>query len=121
MSSITSSITFVDVPEATVTFRQGGTTSGCIIVNFTGEPFAPGNGDVVMLRVLVDDTTELPPGTEQFSGDDDEDFDGHWTRAQAFTWAGFVTPGSHKIQIQYKSYFGGPVAMNRHTTTVLHR
>ena len=120
-ASITSSTTFVDVPEATVTFKQAGTTSGCILVNFTGEPFAQGNGEVVMVRVLVDGATELAPGPEQFSGDDDEDSDGHWTRAQAFMWTGVVTPGSHIIQVQYKSYFGGPISMNRHTTTVFHR
>jgi hypothetical protein len=118
----TRSTSFVNVPEAKVSFTQHGTNPDCIIVSFTAQSFAPANRGLLMVRAVLDGSTVLEPGQQQLSGDDDEDFDGRWARSHGFTWAvNNVSPGSHEIQIEFRSFYGDRVFIHQHTTTVQHR
>jgi hypothetical protein len=121
-NSATTSTSFVDVPEGSVSFTQHGTSSDCVVVYFTAQSFAPASRGLLMVRAVLDGGTVLSPGQQQFSGDDDEDFDGRWARSHAFSWAvNNVAPGAHKIQIQFRSFYGDKVFVHQHTTTVHHR
>lgn len=120
LNSSTTSTTYVDVPEATVSFKQKGTKPGCVVVDFFAVAFAPFDA-ALFVHVLLDGV-EIFPGPGQFSGDDDEDVDTHWSRAQAFSWiAPDVAPGNHTVQVQFRSYFGTDVFIHKHITIVHHR
>ncbi len=118
----TSSSSFVDVPNSTVTFGQGGTTSGCVIVTFTAEAFAPGNR-LLQVRAILENSVVAAPGNVQFSGDDDEEGDDRWARSHAFTFIfPSVAPGLHNVRMQFRSpdIFGN-VYIHKHTVVVQHR
>jgi hypothetical protein len=118
--SSTASTTFVDVPESTVSFSMGPFT-GCAIVNFSAMTFAPGDA-LLLVRALLDGVTVSTPGETQMSGDDDEDGDGRWSRSHDYNFLfTAVAPGPHKIKMQFRSFDGKTVFINRHTTVVYHR
>lgn len=116
----TSSANFVNVPNTGVSFSQG--VSGCVIVTFTAEAFAPGSR-LLQIRARLDDSVTAAPGNVQLSGDDDEDGDGSWARSHAFT---FIFPsvalGSHTVRMQFRSpAVFGSVLIHKHTVVVQHR
>jgi hypothetical protein len=118
----TNASSFVDVPNSWISFTQGGSGSGCVVVTFTGESWAP-RGRVLQLQARLDSATTGAPGNVQLSGDDDEDGDGEWSRSHAFT---FVFPsvkaGPHYLVVRYRSVTSGNrVYMGKHTTVVQHR
>ena len=118
----TSSTSFVNVPNTGVSFTQGGASSGCVIVTFTAEAFAPGSR-LLQIRARLDDSVTAAPGNVQLSGDDDEDGDGRWARSQAFAFIfTSVAPGSHFVRMQFRSpdVFGS-VLIHKHTVVVQHR
>lgn len=118
----TFSTSFVNVPNSGVSFNQGGTGSGCVIVTFSAETFTEPNG-VMQVRARLDDSVTAAPGVVQFSGDDDEDFDGRWARSRAFTFIfPSVMPGSHSVRVQFRSVdFFREVVIHKHTVVVQHR
>ena len=118
----TSSSSFVDVPNSTVTFGQGGTTSGCVIVTFTAEAFAPSER-LLQIRAILENSVVAAPGNVQFSGDDDEDSNGRWARSHAFTFIfPSVAPGLHNVRMQFRSPdIFGRVFIHKHTVVVQHR
>src|SRR5262245_16178974 len=60
--STTASTAFVDIPEAQVTFRQGGTKVGCAIVTFSGESYAANTpGELMYVRAALTDGTVAAP------------------------------------------------------------
>src|SRR4051812_19650762 len=68
--SSTTSGTFVDVPQARVTFIQGGASASCVIVRFSAGTYATGVNEGIILRAYLDNTTAALPSALQFSGDD---------------------------------------------------
>lgn len=122
IDKFTSSSSFVNVPNAGVSFSQGGTGSGCVIVTFTAEAFAPG-GRLLQVRARLDDSVTAAPETVFLSGDDDEDGDGRWARSRAFTFIfPSVAPGSHFVRMQFRSPdIFGRVYIHKHTVVVQHR
>jgi hypothetical protein len=114
----TTSTTYVDVPNMSVTFVQG--RAGCVLVNFSAWTFAPGDA-LLFVEALMDGVTVAAPGEVQLSGDDDEDVDGSWARAHAFNFAiPAVSAGSHTIKIQFRSYDGKMVFIHRRSLMVQH-
>jgi hypothetical protein len=116
----TSSETFVDVPNMSVSFKIGGTVPSCVIVSFSAYSFARLVDDVnqlLMVQATLDGTA-LPPGEVQLSGDDDEDNDGEFARQHSMQWAGPVNPGPHTVTIQFRSLFGASVFVHAPTMTV---
>lgn len=113
-NSTTTSTTFVNIPEATVTFTQGGAHASCVIVRFSA--VAMGGSDNIFVRAFLDQTTAAIPD------------DVRYTRSQSFTSEAHsfefifprVAPGSHAIRMQFRaeSSGGGGVTVDRHTTVV---
>jgi hypothetical protein len=119
--SSTTSTSHVNIPEASVVFTQHGAVAGCVIVNFSGMGFASG-GALLYVRALLDSATVALPLETQFSGDDDENANGEWSRSHDYNFVfPSVLPGTHTIQMQFRSLDGKTVFMNRHTTVVQHR
>lgn len=116
----TSSSAFSNVPNTAVSFTQG--TAGCAQVIFAAESFAPGGGRLMGLRVVLDGATVASPGPVLFSGDDDENNNGHWARSRSFMFSfSNVAAGAHTITVQYRSYTAGsPVFIGRHSVAVWH-
>src|SRR4051794_30911521 len=52
IASNTTSTAYIDIPEATLNFIQGGPEPSCVIVRFSAETFAKGNG--ITIRPLLD-------------------------------------------------------------------
>jgi hypothetical protein len=122
--STTTSATFVNIPEGLVSFTQGGSTSGCVIVDFSGMVFANAAGAALeYVRAVLNTGAVAVPFETQFNGDDDEDADGRWARSHAYTFVfPSVAPGAHTIQMQFRSLVAGQtVFMHRHTTVVYHQ
>lgn len=118
LNASTTSTNFVDVPNAKISFTQG--SPGCAIVTFSAESWAPSNR-LTLIRARLDSSTTAQPGSIQLSGDDDENYNGKWARAQGFTLVfPSVSSGSHTVQIQYESWNGGKVYIYKHTTVVQH-
>lgn len=113
---------FVDVSGANVSFTQGGSSSGCVIVTFTAEVFAP-KSRLMFVRARLDGSKNAAPGAVQLTGDDDEDGDDAWARSHSFTFIfPSVSPGSHQLNIQYRSGLGGErVFLGKHTTVLQYR
>ncbi len=122
INKTTSSSSFVNLPNGDVTFTQGGIGNGCVIVTFTAEGFARLNRRVDV-RARLDNAVIAAPRTVWFSGDDDEDADGAWARAHAFTFIfPSVAPGAHTVRMQFRSgRFSEPVFIHKHTVVVQHR
>ena len=120
VDSTTSSGSFVNVPNATISFNQA--VAGCVIVTFSSETYAEFSR-LLYVRARLDGATTAAPGGVQFSGDDDEDGDGRWARSRAYT---FIFPsvaaGNHTVTMQFRSLsFGKTVHIGKHTTIVQHR
>lgn len=117
----TTSTTFVDVPDMSVSFDIGGAANGCVKVEFSAYVFAA-SGRLIIVRALLDGATAGSPSQVQFSGDDDENADGKWARSHAFNFAfPNVAPGTHTITIQWLSFDGGTVFMHRRSMFVHHK
>ena len=121
--SSTTSTAFVNIPEASVSFQQGGASPSCAIVMYSAEVFAAADSTALMyVRALLDGVTAATPAQTQFSGDDDEDGDGRWARSHAMNFVfPSVSPGGHTITMQFRSSDGGAVFTHQHTTLVEHR
>src|SRR5437763_5937145 len=60
-----SSTTFVDVPETSITFTQGGTKPACTVVSFSSEAGADA-GVAIIIEAVLDDVTICLPGDNEF-------------------------------------------------------
>ncbi len=121
-SASTASNSFVNVPNTGVSFTQGGSSSGCVIVSFSAEAFAP-NGRAILLQARMDGSSTASPGVIQLSGDDDENGNDKWARSHTFNFAFLsVAPGAHVVTIRYRSATSGKrVFLGKHTTIVQHQ
>ena len=110
----TTSTTYVNVPNAAVSFSQGGRTTGCIVVNFSAWAFAPGTA-LMMVRAQLDGVDMAPGGDQQFTATD-----GTFAVAHAFSWTANAAVGNHTVQIQFRSFDGQSVFIHKHTSSVHH-
>lgn len=120
--SSTTSATFVNIPEGAVSLTLGGTVHDCLIVHFSGMSFAANGVALELVRALLDGVTVAVPSETQFSGDDDEEGDGRWSRSHGYIFVfKNIAPGAHTVQMQFRSNTAGQtVSMHLHTTVVYH-
>jgi hypothetical protein len=106
----TTSTSFVDITNASVTFTVSGTTNTCLIVYFTA--VAESTGDESKVRALLDGTTVgNPPATALTYFED-------WNSVSAnFVLTG-VAPGKHTLTMQVESFSGGLVEIVNGTLVV---
>jgi len=106
--------TYINVSDGAVSFNQGGRTAACIGVHFEAQSAGTGSASL-LVRALLDGTPMFPPEI-YFAGHDIV------TAAHGFSWYGTVAPGSHTVQIQYRSSESGTyVFIEPHLTTVQHQ
>lgn len=110
---VTTSKTFVNVPEASVNIVQGGTHASCIIVQFSAYA-AAGLSNKMNVRALLDSTTIAQPGEMLFATND---AGAGQVRTVNFIFP-LIAPGSHTIRMQWRSLTGAGVVMGRHSTIV---
>jgi hypothetical protein len=111
----TTSTTYVNITGAAVTFNATARAK-CITALFTSMAFAP-SPRTVFVRALLDGSVVGEPADTQFTGDD-----GAIARSYAMNFAfPGVGPGTHTVQMQFRSFDGGAVFIHRGTTTVLYK
>ncbi len=111
----TTSTTFTDLTPLSVTFTLPGPTKTCLKVDVSAVSFAP-NSELMQLRVLLDGS-ELLPGEVQFSGNDVL-----WAQSHSASFYQFgVTPGSHTVDVQWKSNGGNTIYAHWRSLSVLHK
>lgn len=108
----TQSMTFKNIPDASVNYTSGGNTS-CVIVRFTAETSA-GVNRVIIVRAFLDNVTAALPDEVRYSGSDGASYRAH---GYEFIFPS-VDPGKHVVHMQFRSEDGGPVLMQNHTTVV---
>jgi hypothetical protein len=108
----TTSQSYVDLPQASISFTQGGRKASCVLVRFS----ANANGNRNMgFRAMLDGTQAALPYEGQISDGADK---GPNARRFTFIFAS-VTPGVHNVKIQYQmTSQGGFADMNAHNTIV---
>jgi hypothetical protein len=119
--SNTKSTTYVDIPEATVSFKQGGTVASCVIVRFSAA--ASSNADGVTIRPLLDVSTTALPVEIPLAGMECIPTVGCTTRSHSFEFVfPHVAPGKHLLRMQFEAAFGNGsgVFVGPHNTVVQH-
>ena len=112
-NSPTTSTSFVNIPDASISFTQGGTKASCVVVRFSAESHVQG-ADSVVVRAYLDKTTSAIPAEIIYSSGD-----GFNTNAHAFEYIfPDVAPGHHVVNMQYKSLNGTSVNIYYRTTVV---
>ena len=109
---------FVNLVDAgSITFTQKRV--GCVAGSFFANAGNVSSGDHVILQVLLDGSacTPLTGSPGYFFANADVDFSSH---AAAFFCGASVPVGTHKIQVQYASQFGGDVEIFQRTLEVTH-
>jgi hypothetical protein len=119
--SSTTSSAFATIPGMSVTFSIPGTASSCMIIEYSGQAFAPA-GALINIRAVLDGVTVAGPGEVQLAGDTDENNDGKWSRSYAMQFAfPAVSPGAHTVTIQWRSFFSTSVSINKGSMVVQHK
>ncbi len=115
-ASSTTSVQFVQVPEAVVSFTQGGTGASCVLVRFSAQVFvASGAGSTGIFRAFLDNTKAALPESVQFTGNSTSN------EARSFEFIfPLVAPGNHVVRMQFRSNTGTNVFVERHNTIVQH-
>ena len=107
--STTTSVDFVNLPQGSISFTQGGAGPSCVIVTFTGMAGVGATG-ALLVRALMDGNDVGLPNVFNFVG-------GSNNLAQTDT-ATFifpsVAPGAHQMRIQFAGVAGQLVAVHRH-------
>jgi hypothetical protein len=100
----TLSTNYVDISEATLSFRQGGASASCVILRFSAEVSAKDNA--VTVRPLMDVDKKAFPPEVAFGGMECIPTVGCTTRSHAFEFVfPKVTPGTHLVRMQFKAAF----------------
>jgi hypothetical protein len=108
----TTSTTYADITGAKVSFTS--TKPGCVVATFSGVASAV-NGNGMDVHVLLDGATICPPENYAFVLD-------AVSSAHSMTAVCKAVPaGSHTVQVQFISVFGGTAHIGTHTLTVGHR
>jgi hypothetical protein len=112
----TTSSTFVDVTDSTVSFNVGGNNPSCVTVSFSAQVFAP-NGRVMFVQALLDNVVSAD-GSILFVSQSDTNSDAH---AYNFLFPD-VQPGLHTFKMQYRSQTNGQtVFINDFNLNIQHR
>jgi hypothetical protein len=108
----TGSRQFRDVTGTAISFTQSQTN--CVEVDFSAEAAATPN-ELLVTEVVLDGSTACLPADNIFASDSPSgDLAAH---AMNFICPG-VTAGNHAIKVQFRSRFGGQVALDYRTTIV---
>jgi hypothetical protein len=109
----TTSLTYLNVPESLVSFRQGGASASCVVVRFSAQAAAGTNGSLYIRAYLDDSTTAAPQELIYYNAG--EPFFG--VRSYDFIFPS-VAPGRHSLRMQFRSASGTWVGVYFHTTIV---
>jgi hypothetical protein len=108
----TGSRQFRDVTGTAMSFTQSQT--GCVEVDFTAEAATTPN-ELLVTEVVLDGSTACLPADNIFASDSpSSDLSAH---AMSYICPS-VTAGNHAIKVQFRSRFGGQVALDYRTTIV---
>ena len=110
-SVLTTSANFVDVAESNIRFVQGGSKPGCIVISLSAEAIA-GQNTAMAVRAVLDTTAVCESVYDSFVLSDAT----RSVRAANFLCTD-VTPGAHRIKLQFLSS-GGTVVLDNRTITV---
>jgi hypothetical protein len=111
---------FQNVAGWTVTVNISGTTSTCVKFQCNAFSFTAPD-QLLNVRATLGAQVGLP-GEVQFDGDSDEDGDGRWARSHhADFYFRSVAPGTYTARCQFRSVFGGTVALHKPRIGVHHR
>ena len=107
----TSAKRYKDVTGTTIGFTQG--TTGCVEISFSAEA-ATVAGELMLTQALVDGTPCLPANNIFASDSPSSDL--------AVRTMNYICPnvsfGAHTAKMQFRSWFGGSVALDFRTTIV---
>jgi hypothetical protein len=109
--NITTSTTFINLPEAAITFTQGGTKASCVIVYFTGMVAVGANGQLFVRAIMDGSDVGLPELFQIIALSNNFSH----THTASFIFPS-IAPGSHQVRIQYSSGNGQQVIIGRHNT-----
>jgi hypothetical protein len=108
----TGSRQFRDVTGTSIAFTQS--SAGCVEVDFSSEAAATPN-ELLVTEAVLDGTTVCLPADNIFASDSpSNDLAVHAMNYICPT----VTAGAHTVKIQFRSRFGGQVALDYRTTIV---
>jgi hypothetical protein len=94
-------------------FKVGGNHGSCVVVEFAAYAYAP---SALMYVQAVMGGTVASPGETQFEGDS-----GTYATTHQYTFIfPDVTPGRHKVTIQFRSFDGTNVFIHHPVMTILH-
>lgn len=111
----TNSKTYKDVTGTSISFRQG--SAGCVEVSFSGEGAAT-PGELLLTQAVIDGKTVCLPGGNVFASDSpSSDVADH---AMNYICPS-VSAGNHSVKLQFRSRFGGKVALDYRTTIVRYK
>jgi hypothetical protein len=92
---------FAPVAGSLVRFTVGGVVSGCVIVSFSAQAYAP-LGRLIWVRAVLDNAPSVD-GQIAFAAED-----GAFAQAHSYSFLfPSVTPGAHRIFLQYRSQVDG--------------
>jgi hypothetical protein len=116
LTQSTNSPTLVDVDRSFRSFTVGGNKPSCVIVRFSAQAFAPGIGEFIRVRALLDGKpsieNEIQMVAESVS----------FSEAAAYTFLfPSVSPGVHSVRMQYRSPNTGTVSINDFNMEIRHR
>ena len=94
----TNSNTFTSIPEAAITFTQGGTGPSCVVVRFSAASSVTGGGISRVIATLDNnDGAPAEPGQVQFSGANN----GSVSHSFEFLFPS-VAPGPHTLRMMFR-------------------
>lgn len=111
--SNTTSTTFINLPEATINFSQGGSKASCVMVVFTGMVAVGNNGQLFVRATLDQDIVGLPNLFQIIALSNNFSH----THTATFIFPS-VAPGPHKLRVEFSSGNGQSVGIGRHNTVV---
>jgi hypothetical protein len=110
----TNSNTFKSIPEAAITFTQGGTAPSCVVVRFSAASSVTVSG-VSRIVARLDGVTDAEPGSVQFSGENV----GSVAHSFDFLFPS-VAPGAHTVRMMYRTNGTGTVFVDERVLVVQH-
>jgi hypothetical protein len=118
-SACTSSMTFADIPGASVTFRVGGRAPRPVILLFSAAVGGFGNDSFLWTRPVIDGVVQLSDPDENVTIDHPTGFarTGGYNSVSAA-----LEPGAHTASIQWRvDDSGGTICIGPRTLIVLHK
>jgi hypothetical protein len=98
------STAFVNIPEASIAFKQGGKSPGCVLVTFVVEVSSNTQNPIPVVRAILDTAVALPKEVPLYRYEAGLTGD---TRSLTFLFHN-VKPGQHTLRMQFKNP-GNPV------------